>query len=386
MLKRLAETHIADLVDNFPCVGIIGPRQVGKTTLALQVAKKRPSLYLDLEQEDVRVRLTNPAAFLQLNRDKLVILDEIHKVPELFQTLRGLIDEGRREGRRTGQFIVLGSASIDLLRQSGETLAGRIAYAELFPLTVAETGPEHRDRLWLRGGFPDSFQSRSDKTSIAWRRDFVQTYLQRDIPQFGPRIAAETLRRFWTMLAHLQGDLVNQANIGRSLGVDTKTVSNYLDLMTDLLLVRRLQPWHANVGKRLIKTPKTYVRDSGLVHALLQIGTHDDLLSHPVLGASWEGFVIENLIAVAAEGTEPYFYRTSAGAEIDLILQFGRERWAIEIKRTSAPKVSKGFYTACDDIKPTRRIIVHSGDEPFPMSEGVEAMPLPTAMLQLLNG
>jgi uncharacterized protein len=188
------------------------------------------------------------------------------------------------------------------------------------------------------------------------------------------------------MLAHLQGDLVNQANIGRSLGVDTKTVSNYLDLMTDLLLVRRLQPWHANVGKRLIKTPKTYVRDSGLVHALLQIGTHDDLLSHPVLGASWEGFVIENLIAVAAEGTEPYFYRTSAGAEIDLILQFGRERWAIEIKRTSAPKVSKGFYTACDDIKPTRRIIVHSGDEPFPMREGVEAMPLPTATQQLLNG
>jgi uncharacterized protein len=380
MFERLAYTHIANLVDNFPAVGIIGPRQVGKTTLALQVAKDRPSLYLDLEQEEERVRLKDAASFLRLHKDKLIILDEIHRVPELFQTLRGLIDEGRQQGRRTGQFIVLGSASIDLLRQSGETLAGRIAYAELFPLALAETGPQGRDKLLLRGGFPDSFLSRSDKTSFAWRKDFIQTYLQRDIPQFGPRIAAETLRRFWTMLAHLQGGLVNQADIARSLAVAANTVMNYLDLMTDLLLVRRLQPWHANIGKRLIKTPKTYVRDSGLVHALLRIGTHDDLLSHPVLGASWEGFVIENLLATAPDGTEPYFYRTNAGAEIDLILQFGAERWAIEIKRTSAPKVSKGFYIACDDIKPTRRIVVHSGAEPFPMGGGVEAMPLPVAM------
>jgi uncharacterized protein len=376
MIERHELHHIAELVENFPAVAILGPRQVGKTTLARQIADNRPSLYLDLESEDDRIKLTDAAGYLRLHKDKLIILDEVQRVPELFQTLRGLIDEARREGRRNAQFIILGSASIDLLRQSSETLAGRIAYTELYPLTAAETGANTQDQLWLRGGFPDSFLARTDRTSIAWRREFIRTYLERDIPQLGPRIAAETLRRFWTMLAHLQGGLVNQADIARSLGVDGKTVASYVDLMVDLLLVRRLQPWHANVGKRLVKSPKTYVRDSGLLHALLQIDTHDALLSHPKLGDSWEGFVIENLIAIAPEGTEPFFYRTNAGAEIDLVLQLGAERWAIEIKRTSAPKLSKGFHVACEDIQPTRKFVVHGGAAAFPMGEGVEGLGL----------
>ncbi len=383
MIPRQKTTHINELIGNFAAVAILGPRQVGKTTLALQVAEGRPSLYLDLELEEDRIKLIDPATYLRRQKDRLVILDEVHRVPGLFQTLRGLIDEGRREGRRSGQFIVLGSASIDLLRQSGESLAGRIAFAELFPLTVAETGAGSQSELWLRGGFPDSYLARSDRTSLAWRRDFIQTYLQRDIPQFGPRIAAETLRRFWTMLAHLQGGLVNQADIARALAVDGKTVASYLDLMVDLLLVRRLQPWHANVGKRLVKSPKIYVRDSGLVHALLQIDTYDALLSHPKVGDSWEGFVIENLLAAAPDGTEAFFYRTSRGAEIDLVLQFGAERWAVEIKRTSTPKLSKGFYIACEDIQPTRKFVVHGGVDAFPMGEGIEAVTLGGAMSML---
>lgn len=381
MIKRLSYPIISQLVDDFPAVAILGPRQVGKTTLALEIADSRDALYLDLEAEEDRVKLTEPALFLREHHDKLVILDEIHKVPEIFQALRGVIDDRRRKGQKSGQFIILGSAAIDLLRQSSETLAGRIAYTELYPLNILEVidGDDILDiqsRLWLRGGFPDSYLSRNDMVSITWRRDFIRTYLQRDIPQFGPRIAEETLRRFWTMLAHLHGGLLNAANLSRSLGVDNKTISNYLDLMVDLLLIRRLEPWHANTKKRLVKSPKVYVRDSGLLHTLLQIENRDALLGNPKLGDSWEGFVIENIFSVAPSGAQSWFYRTSAGAEIDLVLKFGDQCWAIEIKHTGAPKVSKGFYIACEDIQPTAKFVIHAGQDSFPIGEGIEATAL----------
>lgn len=374
MIPRLASAHIRELLDSAPAVAILGPRQAGKTTLALELAGERPSVYLDLESEEDRAKLADAAAYLRGHADELVVLDEIHRAPELFRTLRSLIDEGRRTGRKTGRFLILGSASIDLLRQSGESLAGRIAYAELTPLLLPETGEGGLDTLWLRGGFPDSFLARSERASMTWRRDFIRTYLERDIPQFGRRIPAETLRRFLVMLAHLHGGLLNQADLARSLGVDGKTVAHYLDLMVDLMLVRRLQPWHANTGKRLVKSPKIYIRDSGLLHALLGISDREALLSHPKAGDSWEGFIIENLITTAGEGTQAHFYRTAAGAEMDLVLDEGAKRTAYEVKRTSAPKLTRGFHAASADLKPTRRIVIHAGTGNFPLGDGVEAV------------
>jgi predicted AAA+ superfamily ATPase len=298
-------------------------------------------------------------------------------MPGLFPSLRGLIDEARRSGRRKGLYLLLGSASLDLIQQSGETLAGRVAYLDLAPLTVLETGQEKLPSLWLRGGFPDSLTAKSDGMSLRWRSNFIQTYLERDVPQFGPRIAAETLRRFWTMLAHHQGGLLNVAQLARNLGVDAKTAHSYIDLLCDLLLVRRLQPWHTNAGKRLVKSPKVYVRDSGVLHALLAIGEMNTLLAHPVIGASWEGLVLENLMACAPRGTQPYFYRASGGAEIDLLLQLpGGELWAIEIKRSLSPKLERGFYSACEDLAPSRRWVVYPGQERFFLKEGIEAISL----------
>lgn len=361
-----------------PAVGLLGPRQAGKTTLALEVAKGRASVYLDLESEADRAKLAEPELYLPQHGDKLVILDEVQRTPELFRSLRGLIDAGRRRGRGKGRFLVLGSASIDLLKQSSESLAGRIRYLELAPLDAGEAGGERLDALWVRGGFPESLLAASDAASLRWRQDFIRTYLERDIPQLGPRIPAETLRRFWTMLAHQQGGLLNAAALARALGVDGKTVAAYLDLLVDLLLVRRLPPWHGNVKKRLVKAPKVYVRDSGLAHALLGIGDREALLGHPVAGASWEGLTIESLIAAAPGGTEAYFFRTSAGAEIDLLLKLpGRRKpWAIEVKRGLAPKLQRGFHLACEDVKPERRVVVYGGAERFPLAEDVETRSL----------
>ena len=376
MISRDKVSELTDLVDGFPAVAILGPRQVGKTTLAREIGARRPSVYLDLESEADRNKLADPAYYLAQHQGELVILDEIHRVPELFQTLRGVIDEHRRAGRRAGHYLVLGSASMELLRQSSESLAGRIAYVELFPFNLAETGAGTLEKLWLRGGFPDSFLSRSDRQSRTWRRHFIRTYLERDIPQFGPRIPAETLSRFWIMLAHLHGGLLNAAGLARSLGVDNKTVRTYLDLMVDLLLVRRLPPWSGNVGKRLVKALKVYIRDSGLLHALLQVGDFEGLFGHPKYGDSWEGFVIENVASVLPDDAEAAFYRTSAGAEIDLVLRFGGEIWAIEIKRTTAPKLSKGFHIACNDIRPTRKFVVYGGEERYPIPGDIMVLPL----------
>lgn len=386
MIVRRIASRLVELLDTNPAVALLGPRQVGKTTLALEVADTRPALYLDLESEADRAKLAEPELFLSKHQDRLVILDEVHRAPDLFNSLRGLIDSGRRAGKRTGRFLLLGSASMDLLRQSGESLAGRIAYLEMQPIDALEIREPDIGQLWVRGGFPDSFLASSDRASLRWRQDFIRTYLERDIPALGPRIPAETLRRLWTMLAHQQASLLNAAQLAGSLGVTGRTVASYLDLLVDLLLVRRLEPWHANTTKRLVKSPKTYVRDSGLVHALLGIGSETDLLGHPVAGPSWEGFAIETLIAAAPEGTQPNFYRTAAGAEIDLLLTLpGGATWAVEIKRSLAPKAERGFYNACEDVDPARRIVIYPGSEPFPLGAGVEVMPLATAGEALLK-
>ncbi|MBS0327437.1 MAG: ATP-binding protein [Proteobacteria bacterium] len=375
--RRLLSTLTSALAE-VPAVALLGPRQAGKTTLALEVTKSQPSVYLDLESETDRAKLAEPELYLAQHEDKLVVLDEIQRTPQLFRSLRGLIDKGRRRGLGKGRFLVLGSASIDLLKQSSEALAGRIRYLELAPLDAGEVGPKRLDMLWLRGGFPASLLASSDAASLRWRTDFIRTYLERDIPQLGPRIPAETLRRLWTMLAHQQGGLLNAAALARALAVDGKTVASYLDLLVDLLLVRRLAPWHGNARKRLVKSPKVYVRDSGLVHALLGVGEREALLSHPVAGGSWEGLAIESLIAAAPTGAEAYFYRTATGAEIDLLLKLpGRRKpWAIEVKRGLAPRIERGFHAACDAVRPERQWVVYGGAERFPLGGDVEAVPL----------
>jgi len=377
MIQRQLRPRLLEALDSSPAVALLGPRQVGKTTLALEIGDTRPSIYLDLESSADRAKLADPEAYLAAHEDELVILDEVHRAPELFQQLRGLIDRGRRRGKTVGRFLLLGSASVDLLQQSGESLAGRIAYLELGPFDAIEVQAASLDTLWARGGFPSSFLAASDAASFRWRQDFIRTYLERDIPQFGPGLPTETLRRLWTMLAHNQGDLLNAANLARALSVDGKTVARYLDLLVDLLLVRRLPPWHRNEGKRLVKSPKIYVRDSGIVHALLRLESLEDVLGHTVAGGSWEGMVIESILAAAPDWTNASFYRSSAGAEIDLVLELPHaQRWAIEIKRSSAPKLERGFFHACHDIEPQRRYVVYNGTERYKLNQETEAIGL----------
>ena len=390
MIERRAAQDVRLGLGRQAAVALIGPRQVGKTTLARQIAEADDNVYLDLETSTDRTRLADPLLFLQRYADRLVIIDEVHRAPELFRELRGLIDEGRRSGKRNGRFLILGSASMDLLRQSSESLAGRIEYVALRPFDVLEAVPEEESltSLWLRGGFPESFLAANDSDSLAYRLNFIATYLERDIPQFSPqRIPAATLERLWRMLAHAQGSLLNASALAASLSISAPMVTRYVDLLADLLLVRRLPPFIANTRKRLVKSPKVYVRDSGLVHALL--GVQDDLAlaGHPVMGASWEGFAIENLLAVAPPRTLASFYRTAAGAEIDLILELpGRTvPWAIEIKHSLSPRPSRGFHHALDDLRPERTFIVYAGTERYPLSREVEVIGV-REMMEVLRG
>lgn len=386
MIARRLFSAVEAALSCQPAVVLLGPRQVGKTTLALALAQARPSVYLDLELPAERQKLADPELYLRGHQDELVILDEIQRLPNVFETLRGLIDQGRRRGRRAGRFLLLGSASLDLIRQSSETLAGRVAHLELTPFDALEVGGSAQaiERLWLRGGFPESFLAADDAASLAWRSAFVRSYLERDIPQLGPRIPAETLRRFWTMLAHLQGSVLNAARVGGGLGLSGQTVARYTDLLVDLLLVRRLGPLHRNAGKRLVKSPKVYVRDSGIVHGLLGIPSTEALFGHPVVGPSWEGFVVETLLDAAPSHVAGSFYRTQAGAEIDLVLEFaGGDLWAIEIKRGLAPKLTRGFHFARGDLEPTRSFVVYSGEERYPMAENVEAIGLRDLVAEL---
>lgn len=379
IVKRMVAEEVLGALRRQAAVALLGPRQAGKTTLALAVGETLDAVYLDLEDEDDRARLAEPALFLESLEDRLVILDEIHRLPGLFPTLRGIIDRGRRRGKGTGRFLILGSASIDLLRQSGESLAGRIAHLALGPFSVLELDDSRatRERLWVRGGFPGSYLAQDDDASLAWRRDFIRTYLERDVAVFGPRIPAASLQRLWTMLAHRQGGLLNASVLARALEVSPQSVNRYVDLLVDLLLVRRLPPFHANVGKRLVKSPKVYVRDSGLVHALLGIGDLTALSGHPGIGQTWEGFVVETLLSVLPWRSSAFFYRTHGGAEVDLVIEHGDgEIWALEIKRSLAAKVRRGFHEACADLAPARAFVVHAGEDRFPVSATAEGIGL----------
>lgn len=389
MLQRLIKNKLEEAIERFPAVALLGPRQVGKTTLALEIVKKRDSVYLDLESPEDLLKLRDPVSFLSGNSEKLIVLDEIQRIPDLFKVLRGLIDENRRAGKKAEQFLLLGSATMDLLRQSSESLAGRINYVNMSGFNVLEaahTGPNDVYKLWLRGGFPDSYLASSDAESMEWLEMLIRTYLERDVPQMGFRVPASRLRRLWTMLAHLQGEVVNYSKLGNNLEVEGKTVTHYLDILVDLLLVRRLSPWYGNVKKRLVKSPRFYVRDSGILHRLLGISDYDALLSNPVIGKSWEGFVIENIVSILPNGVESYYYRASGGAEIDLVLRISsRELWAIEIKHGIAPKIKSGFHRASEDIGSTQKFIVYGGREEFPVGEDTTLISLPRLMEKLLD-
>ncbi len=389
MIIRRLENQLIKTLLRSATVVLTGPRQIGKTTIALQLAEHIPALYLDLEDDQDRSKVKEIKSFQQQNSGKLIILDEVQRVPEIFASIRGIVDQERRSGNRNGLFLFLGSASLDLLKQSSESLAGRISYHELYPIDALEFPADSTDslhQLWLRGGFPDSLLSASDASSLAWRKDFIRSYLERDIPQLGPRIPAETLHRFWTMLAHLQGTTLNHSQLARNLDISSPTVHGYLDLLVDLLLVRRLQPWISNEGKRLVKSPKVYVRDSGIAHALVNIVDYNTLISHPIAGGSWEGFVIENILSVLPYHVRPYYYRSQAGAELDLVLEISnREKWAIEIKRSSVPTIGKGFHIAADDIKATRRYVVYVGQDKFLIGKGIVAISLGEMMEEVMK-
>lgn len=379
MITRFLQNTLQQTLLRQPAVVLLGPRQVGKTTLAHQVSEAQNSIYLDLESPEDLQKLADPLLYLRTHESHLVILDEIQRVPDLFLSLRGLIDERRRKGHPAGHFLLLGSASLELLKQSSESLAGRIAQLELTPFTALEVAQYGKDfmQLWLKGGFPNSFLEENDLFSFEWRRDFIKSYLERDIPQLGPKIPSETLRRFWTMLAHVQGSLLNASQLAKNLGVSVQTITRYIDLLVDLLLVRRLQPFHANIGKRLVKSPKVYIRDSGLLHTLLGIKNAETLQSHPIMGASFETFVIENCLNCAPSYTNAYFYRTTSGAEVDLLLEMpDQSLWAIEIKRSLSPKLQKGFYYAQADLNPKKSFVIYAGHERYPLANNVEAISL----------
>jgi len=393
MIRRESFDLIRTRLSQFDSVALIGPRQVGKTTLAREIAdgQQGTARYLDLENPMDRRLLDDPVAYFSAYPDQLIVLDEVQRAPEIFSVLRGQIDERRRMGKAGGKFLILGSASVDLLRQSSESLAGRISYMELGPLSAREiesdevtdnnTSMSKLDRLWLQGGFPPSYLRADQAESLQWRVDFLQTYLERDLPHFGLQVATDQLERFWRMLANDQGELFNAQRYSRSLGVSGHTIARYLDILDKLLLVRTLRPWHANTGKRLVKSPRPFIRDSGIAHALLNLKSMDDVRAHSVCGKSWEGFVIENLIGVSLGRAKSYFYRTGAGAEADLVLEFAPGRcWAIEIKLSTAPTVDRGFHNAADDLGAERRILVYKGKERFPMRGGIEAMSLVDAM------
>lgn len=375
MIKRLIQQNILKSLKTYPVVGILGSRQVGKTTLAKAIKEitGKDAIYLDLELPSDTNKLQDAELYLRQFEKTLVILDEIQRMPSLFPLLRALVDLNRTGGR----FLILGSASPDFIRHSSESLAGRIIYHELSPLNRFETAHGNYQKLLLRGGYPRSYLAENDEESFTWRESYIKTYLEMDIPQLEIRIPSVQLRRFWTMLAHSHGQLWNASKIAASLGVTAPTVRRYLDILESTFIIRQLQPYHANTKKRLIKSPKIYIRDSGLNHALLRIRTFDDLTAHPSIGSSWEGFVIEQIVAILPENSEYYFYRTNAGAEIDFILMDESKRpVAIEIKYTLSPSLSKGFWNAYEDLSCARGHVIYPGSETYPLGKNVTAIPL----------
>jgi uncharacterized protein len=388
VIQRAIGARIRARLQAMPAVVLLGPRQVGKTTLARAIAQENgdSALYLDLEREADRRRLDDADAYLRAQAGKLVVLDEIHRMPGLFERLRGIIDDRRAAGESAGHFLLLGSASLELQHQASETLAGRIAYMELTPILAGELpsdGPSV-ETLWTRGGFPDSLLAQSAADSVAWRQDFIRSYLERDVPMFAPRLPSVMVGRLWGMLAHAHGTPLNKARLAMSLEVSSPAVNRYIDLLCDLLLVRRLPPWSGNIGKRLVRAPKVYLRDSGLLHALLGLATLDDTLSHPIAGASWEGFVLEQLLAAAGPTRTAMYFRTEKGAEADLVLERGGQvEMLVETKRSSAPTISQGFRRVCDDLSPREAFVVHGGTAQWPMGGGVTAIGLRDLVLRL---
>jgi uncharacterized protein len=376
MYSRDCLSQVAAALRRSPAVAILGPRQVGKTTLAKQLAaiSERECVYLDLQDERDRARIADPNLLFQTHSKALIVLDEVQYAPDIFRHLRPEIDRDRSKGR----FLLLGSASFSLLKQSAESLAGRLATVELGGLLVQEIEPNftRQQQLWLRGGFPESFTCATDEDSFEWRLDFMRLLLERDLPQFGVQIPALTLQRFWRMVANSHSQLTNMSQLASSMGISVPTVGRYLDLLEAARMLRRLQPMHINLNKRLVKTPKTYLRDSGLLHALLGIKTTDDLLSHPMMGYSWEGFVLEHISQLAPRDSEMMFYRTAAGAEMDVVVQHGSKTICFEIKSSSAPKVTQGFYNAMQDLKPSATFIVGQVDRRYAFSEQVEVIAL----------
>lgn len=375
MIERTAQlATIRRLFRIAKVVGIVGARQVGKTTLARAFARSQggPVTSFDLEDPDVVARLEDPMIVLRPLRG-LVIIDEIQRRPELFPALRVLADRPRSPAR----FLVLGSASPDLLRQSSESLAGRIAYHHLAGLSFTEVGPRALDRLWLRGGFPTAFLARSDAESNLWRRELSRTYLERDLPELGVTIPSATLRRFWTMLAHWHGQIWNASEFGRAFGVADTTVRRYLDLLAATFVIRVLPPFHENLSKRQVRSPKVYFSDTGLLHSFLGLRTLGDLLEHPRLGASWEGFALEQVVSVlGARPDECYFWATHTGAELDLLVVRGRRRFGFEFKRTEGPRVTPSVRSALRDLRLDALDIVHAGSDSFPLAERVRALAL----------
>jgi len=372
-----------DALEHMPAVALLGTRQVGKTSLALEISEAvihKSVSYLDLELDTDLAKLDDPEGYLKTFENKLLIIDEVQLKPDLFRILRGLIDRRKRAGETAAHFLLLGSASRDLLRQSSESLAGRIRYLELKPFSISEISEQDPlefspEKLWFRGGYPQSYLAASDHESWNWRSDFIASYIERDIPQLGIHVSAARMSRFWKMLSHYQGQQINLSALGKSLEVSHTTIRNYLDVLTDLYVVRQLQPWAGNTKKRLVKSPKIYIRDTGILHRLLSISEYDDLLGHPVLGYSWEGFVIENILGVLSDKWRASYYRSSEQTEIDLVLEKSHiEVWGVEIKRSSAPKISAGFHRACKEIKATKKFIVYSGKERFPVSGGTEVI------------
>jgi predicted AAA+ superfamily ATPase len=385
MITRILEGKLIDSLKNMPVVVILGPRQVGKTTLALDLAKttlNKPIHYLDLELNSDLAKLDDAESYLRRFENQLLVIDEVQRKPELFPVIRALVDLRKRNGERVGHFLLLGSASRDLLQQSSESLAGRIRYLELNPFSANELNLNdplgfNLEKLWFRGGFPDSYLAESEMESQNWRRDFISTYVEKDIPLFGPQIPATRMKRFWSMLAHYHGQQAVLTEIGKSLEVSHTTARTYLDILQDFFMVRQVQPWSGNTKKRLVKTPKVYIRDTGLLHSLLSIASFDQLLGHPAVGASWEGFVMENILNDLPANWKASYYRSSNQAEIDLVLEFGStEVWGIEIKKSSAPTISSGFHRACEDIGATKKYVVYSGADRFPMRGEIEAVGL----------